>query len=94
VFSGPFRSFGLLLIVDCGDDTHIVMAGLARLDGRVGQTIRAGEPVGVMAAWDPAQLAQPSPSLYVELRRSGQAVNPAAYLHSRNEHVPHLQRTA
>ena len=94
VFSGPFRSFGLLLIVDCGHDSHVVMAGFARLDGRVGQSVRAGEPVGVMPPWDPAQLAQPAPSLYVELRQGGHPVDPAGRLHvSGDGRFPHLQQT-
>ena len=94
VFSGPFRSFGLLLIVDCGGDTHVVLAGLARLDGRIGQAVQAGEPVGVMPPWDPAQLPSPAPSLYMELRRGGQAINPNGYRHSRRDDgVSHLQQT-
>jgi len=82
VFSGLFRSFGLLAIVDCGAATHVVLAGLERLDGRVGQAVQAGEPLGVMAQWNPASRAAARPSLYVELRRGGQAVDPAPYLHS------------
>ena len=53
VFAGPFRSYGLLLIVDCGGGWHAVLAGLDRLDAQAGQRVRAGEPVGVMPDWDP-----------------------------------------
>ncbi len=53
VFAGPFRSFGQLMIVDCGGGFHFVLAGLDRLDVPVGRPVQAGEPVGVMAAWDP-----------------------------------------
>jgi septal ring factor EnvC (AmiA/AmiB activator) len=52
VFAGPFRSFGLLLIVDCGGGYHFVLAGFDRLDVQVGRPVQAGEPVGVMPAWD------------------------------------------
>ena len=82
VFSGPFRSFGLLAIIDCGAAIHVVLAGLERLDGRVGQAVQAGEPLGVMAQWNPASPAAARPSLYVELRRGGQAIDPVPYLHS------------
>ena len=71
-FAGPFRSFGQLLIVDCGGGVHTVLAGLERLDVPVGRPVLAGEPVGVMGGG--------RPSLYVELRRAGQSVDPAPFL--------------
>ena len=36
-FASPFRSYGLLLIVDCGGGYHAVLAGFDRLDVKVGQ---------------------------------------------------------
>lgn len=81
-FAGPFRSFGVLLIVDCGGGFHFVLAGLDRLDVQVGTTVQAGEPIGVMPGWDP-QATGTRPSLYVELRRDGQPVNPAPFLRAR-----------
>ena len=79
VFAAPFRSYGLLLIVDCGGGYHAVLAGFDRLDARVGQSVAAGEPVGVMPAWEPGASGN-RPALYVELRRDGQPVNPAPWL--------------
>ncbi len=70
-FAGPFRSFGLLVIVDCGEGHHFVLAGLDRLDTSPGRRILAGEPVGVLGAGDRGRA-----SLYVELRLRGQAVDP------------------
>jgi murein hydrolase activator len=78
-FASPFRSYGLLLIVDCGGGYHAVLAGFERLDVRVGQTVAAGEPVGVMPGWEPGASGN-RPALYVELRRDGQPVNPAPWL--------------
>ena len=75
VFGGPFRSFGVLAIVDCGGGFHTVLAGFDRLDVAVGRTILAGEPLGVMPAGRPL--------LYVELRHDGQPVNPAPFLKAR-----------
>ncbi len=83
VFGAPFRSFGLLLIVDCGGDYHAVLAGFERLDVQVGQSVQAGEPVGVMPNWDPkagSASAGGHPGLYVELRRGGSPVDPAPWL--------------
>jgi murein hydrolase activator len=79
VFATPFRSYGLLLIVDCGGGYHAVLAGFDRLDVKVGQQVAAGEPVGVMPAWEPGASGN-RPALYVELRRDGQPVNPAPWL--------------
>ncbi len=81
-FAGPFRSFGVLLILDCGGGYHFVLAGFERLDMAVGTAVQQGEPVGVMPHYDPAA-AGVRPSLYVELRREGQAVNPAPFLRVR-----------
>jgi septal ring factor EnvC (AmiA/AmiB activator) len=81
VFAGPFRSFGLLLIVDCGGGYHFVLAGLARLDVQVGRPIEPGEPVGVMPGWDPNSSSD-RPALYIELRREGVPVNPSPWLNA------------
>jgi septal ring factor EnvC (AmiA/AmiB activator) len=79
VFADRFRSYGLLTIIDCGGGYHMVLSGFDRLDARAGQAVAAGEPLGAMAAWNPAAGA-PAPSLYVELRQDGQPVNPTPWL--------------
>ena len=81
-FAGPFRSYGALVIIDCGGGYAFVLAGLGRIDASVGASLLAGEPVGVMPTWDPAASGA-RPALYVELRRDGQAVNPAPFLRGR-----------
>jgi len=79
VFAAPFRSYGLLLIVDCGGGYHAVTAGYQVLDAKVGQLVHAGEPVGTMPTWTPGQSGA-RPALYVELRRDGQPIDPAPWL--------------
>ena len=83
VFAGPFRSYGVLLILDCGGGYHFVLAGLERLDVQVGHPVQPGEPVGVMPSWDPRSPGS-RPALYVELRRDGLPVNPAPFLRGRS----------
>ena len=78
-FAAPFRSYGLLLIVNCGAGYHAVMAGFETLDAKTGQLVRAGEPVGAMAAWTPGQSGA-RPTLYVELRRGDQPIDPTPWL--------------
>ena len=77
----PFRSYGLLLIIDCGGGYHVVMSGFDRLDVRLGQGIVAAEPVGVMPGWEPGSTAR-RPALSVELRHDGQPINPAPWFKS------------
>jgi murein hydrolase activator len=81
VFAEGFRSYGLLVIIDCGGGYHVVLAGFQRLDVKPGQTLLAGEPVGVMPEWEAGATAQ-RPALYVELRHDGTPVNPAPWLRS------------
>ncbi len=71
VFAGPFRGYGQILIIEHDGGYHTLLAGLAQVDGSVGQWLLAGEPVGVMA-----RSKNGTPQLYVELRRRGQPVNP------------------
>lgn len=84
MFAAPFRSFGLLLIVDCGGLYHGVLAGMERLDVQVGRAVKAGDTVGIMADWDPRADARGGgaarPALYLELRRDGQPINPSPWL--------------
>ena len=85
-FAGPFRSYGVLLILDCGGGLHFVLAGLDRLDVGVGAVVQRGEPVGVMPGWDPESVGSAGaarPALYIELRRDGSPVNPAPFLRAR-----------
>ena len=82
VFAAPFRSYGLLLILDCGGGYHFVLAGLERLDVQVGRQVQAGEPVGVMPGWDPRTPAD-RPTLYLELRHEGRLVDPAPWLQAK-----------
>lgn len=100
VFSGPFRGYGLLLIIQHGEGYHTLLAGLGRLDVGVGQSVLAGEPVGVMKGsnasgkrtasdrttgeGDPAEA---DVNLYVEIRRNGDPVNPVPLLRTEERKV-------
>lgn len=68
-FSGPFRDYGVILIIAHGEGYHTLLAGLAETYVEVGQALLAGEPVGHMGNGK-------NRTLYVELRRDGEAINP------------------
>lgn len=77
VFAGPFRNYGLLLIIDHGDGYHSLLAGFDTLQSAVGQWVLMGEPIGTM----PSRASQTEAGeLYLELRRGGTAINPLPWL--------------
>ncbi len=75
VFSGPFRGYGQLLIIDHGEGYHSLLAGLGRIDSSLGSPVLAGEPVAIMNA-----TGDDDPVLYVEFRRDNEPVNPLPWL--------------
>ncbi len=79
VYSGEFRSYGRLLIINAGGGYHILLAGLSQIDVQLGQFVLAGEPVGVMAAAPKAAQAtmqDNAPVLYVEFRKDQRPIDP------------------
>lgn len=81
VYSGVFRSYGQLLIIDTGGGYHVLLAGMKRIDVDVGQFVLASEPVAVMgtASSDRTLTGNDRPALYVEFRKDGRPVNPAPW---------------
>lgn len=69
IFSGPFRGYGNLLIIDHGEGYLSLLAGMENIDGELGQMLLAGEPVGQMPDNKEAKL-------YIELRHNNQPINP------------------
>lgn len=84
LYAGPFRSYGQLLILDAGDGYHVVLAGMDRISVSLGQSVLAGEPVGLMgearvastAAFDGGGVG---PNLYVEFRKDGKPIDPSPW---------------
>ena len=79
-FSGPFRSYGELLIIEHKGGYHTLLAGMARIDVMVGQWLLTGEPVGAMG-----REGVHSPALYMEIRRNSQPINPLPWLAIRKD---------
>ena len=86
VFAGMFRSYGRLLIIAHGEGYHTLIAGMAQIDGEVGQWLLAGEPVGQMgpetngSGTRAVASSGGSSQLYLELRRQGEPINPLTWL--------------
>jgi septal ring factor EnvC (AmiA/AmiB activator) len=84
LFSGPYRSYGQLLIIDAGGGYYIALAGMDRISVAVGQFALAGEPVATMGdgtARTAAAVAigAAQPILYIELRKDGAAIDPGPW---------------
>ena len=77
-YAGVFRSYGQVLILNLDGGYAVVLTGLQTISARVGERVRAGQPVGEMSA-----NASPAPELYVEVRRDGQPVDPGRWLNAR-----------
>ncbi|MGE5270253.1 MAG: murein hydrolase activator EnvC family protein [Thiohalocapsa sp.] len=73
VYAGAFGRLGLVLIIRHGRLYHSLLAGLGRVDLRVGDWVLTGEPVGVMPD-------RPGVALQFELRRDGRPVDPQPWL--------------
>lgn len=96
VYSGPFRTYGQLLILNAGDGYHVVLAGMDRITVDLGQFVLAGEPVGVMGSAPPPASAvttgSSQPVLYVEFRKDGSNVDPAPWWSPRSPGVQANER--
>jgi len=92
LYSGPFRQYGEIVIINLADGFQMILAGLAGSGVFVGQEILAGEPIGVLAGdhldragHENHQLGSSTSGrsqLYMELRFDGQPIDPSPWLRS------------
>jgi septal ring factor EnvC (AmiA/AmiB activator) len=83
-FSGPYRTYGQLLIINAGGGYYMVLAGMDRINVGVGQFVLAGEPVASMGDGSArtaaaAAIGAEQPILYIELRKDGAAIDPGPW---------------
>lgn len=91
-YRGPFLDYGNVMIVEPARGYLMIFAGLSQVFGEVGDVLKAGDPVGLMGGAEaPAQefgsqfvadaargnQAGRSESLYLELRRGNETLDPA-----------------
>ncbi len=79
LYANRFQNYGLLVILDCGNNYDAVLSGMQHLDVAAGQRLARGQPIGQMQGYD-ASDPEAEPMLYVELRRNGTPVDPMAWL--------------
>lgn len=74
-YAAPFTGFGVLVILDHGDNSFTVYGHLAGTALRPGTTVARGEAVGASGANPTGQ-----PAAYFEVRVDGRPVNPVQWL--------------
>ncbi len=84
VYSGPYRTYGQLLILNAGGGYYMVLAGMERINVSVGQFVLAGEPVAVMGDGSArtaaaAAIGAAQPVLYIEVRKNEMAIDPGPW---------------
>ncbi|MGP1274151.1 MAG: murein hydrolase activator EnvC family protein [Caulobacterales bacterium] len=76
VFAGPFQSFDAVIMINTADGYTLILGGIGLLYAEEGQSVLAGEPVGLMP-----EREIPVPHLYYEVRRgTGNVENPENWL--------------
>ena len=80
-FSGLFRSYGQVVILNPGGGYRVLLAGMDKVTANVGEYLRAGEPIGEMGG-GPASVTlfgevvqDGRPVLYIEFRNSTEAID-------------------
>ncbi|CAM3352701.1 murein hydrolase activator EnvC [Paracoccus nototheniae] len=91
-YRGPFLDYGNVMIVEPARGYLMIFAGLSQVFGEVGDVLKAGDPIGLMGGAEaPAQEfgsqfvtdaatggeAGRSETLYLELRRGNETLDPA-----------------
>ncbi len=83
VYSGPFRSYGQLLILNAGGGYHVLIAGMERISVNIGQFVLTGEPVATMGTTSQVAsilaTASSQPVLYIEFRKDGTPIDPGPW---------------
>jgi septal ring factor EnvC (AmiA/AmiB activator) len=76
-FSGEFKNYGNLLIVEHKNGYHSLIAGFGQTNVKTGQAVNAGEPIGKLPY---TSSRGGRPTLYYELRYKGRAIDPSQKL--------------
>src|SRR5213080_3110077 len=76
IYTGWFKGYGNLIIVDHGSEYYTLYAHIAEIEVKEGEDVRQGQRIGTVG--DTASLA--GPRLYFEVRYQGKPQNPVEWL--------------
>jgi len=88
-YAGPVNSFGLVAVIDVGEETQIVLAGMSELIRQKGDVVQRGEPIGTLTgpiseseeflADQSAFSTNAIASLYLQMRLRGKPIDPGVW---------------
>jgi septal ring factor EnvC (AmiA/AmiB activator) len=84
MFAGDYLNYGKIVILNAGQDYTVLLAGLEKVDVRIGQFVMMGEPVGAMGSQTIGRTVATSagvsrPTLYIEMRKNNEPVDPTGW---------------
>jgi murein DD-endopeptidase MepM/ murein hydrolase activator NlpD len=79
VYTGWFKGYGNLIVLDHGDEYYTVYAHVAEIDVKEGEAVRQGQRIGTVG--DTGSLT--GPRLYFEVRHQGKSQDPEQWLRQR-----------
>lgn len=82
-YAGPVEGWNNVVIVAAGGGHHLVLSGLGSVTVKPGQSVAAGQVIARMVTGGIMGLRSPEPELRLEIRKDGQAVDPARFMQSR-----------
>jgi len=74
-FTGPFKNYANVIILNVGDGYFIVMTGIGEIYTELGEDVTIGQPLGLM----PSSTTQKA-KLYIEFWKDGAPINPMPWL--------------
>ena len=89
-YRGPLLDYGNVMILEPGDGYLLILAGFDQVYGQAGEVVSKGDALGLMGGreGDASDILAPdgggagasgSETLYVELRKDGQPVDPLSW---------------
>ena len=69
-YIGSFKQYQNLIIIEHKGEYHSLIAGLDQINVSLGQSVIAGEPLGITRSQSASSI------LYYELRHKGRPINP------------------
>jgi septal ring factor EnvC (AmiA/AmiB activator) len=84
IYKGPYLNYGQIVILNPGDGSTIVLAGLDAVSAGVGQFLREGMPLGTMGSRTIGRTMATGagvsePTLYIELRKNDKPIDPTGW---------------
>jgi len=89
IYQGDYLNYGKIIIIDPGEGYSIILAGLKKVNVKLGDFVLRNEPVGIMGLRTigggiTTKAGISRPTLYIELRKQDKAINPSAWWRTQN----------